>query len=503
MLDSLKAMPTKGKLTLAGAALGVLLVAVVLMKVATQPSYTTLVAAVDPAQTSKLTAALDSAGITYKLENNGTALSVQSSQVAQARVTLASQGLGNGQAQQPGYSQLLNKQSLGQSTFQQQVTYQRALEGEIAQTIDGISGVGGARVQLTLPQDQLFSSDSKPATASVLLGGSSTSIDPGQVRGIASLVANAVEGLKTSNVTITDGAGQLLWPQQGSGTNGATTKTDAQARYAAQLQSQVMSMLDRTLGPGKAEVTIQPDLNVDKTTLDKLTYAKKGVPLTQTTETERLTGTGGSGGTAGATGNITAGTTGSSTGNSNYNKRSSTTNYGVDKTVQRSEVAPGTVNRLTVGLILDKSVPKAQVASLKAAVASAVGLQASRGDTLSVAQVPFAKTTTAAAPKAGPIPTQYLGYAKYAGLGFALMLFLFFIRRGLRRRESDALGPEPTWLREIEISRPVAELAAPVPEAPTLRSPVPPATQRAVERLVEQEPDKVAQQLRNWMQEDD
>ena len=210
MLESLKAMPMKGKLTLAGSALGVVLVAFFLLQLATKPSYETLMSGVQPADTAKVTTALDGAGIAYELQNNGTAIAVQKGTTAQARVALASAGVDTSSATQPGFEDLMAKQKLGTSDFQQKVTYQRALEGEIAKTIDGVAGSGGARVQLSLPGDQLFADEAKPATASVLLGGGSENIEPAQVRGIASLVAGAVEGLKKDEVTITDSSGNLL-----------------------------------------------------------------------------------------------------------------------------------------------------------------------------------------------------------------------------------------------------------------------------------------------------
>jgi flagellar M-ring protein FliF len=167
MLDSIKAMPMKSRIAMAGSILGVLLVAVMLFKLATKPSYETVMSGVQPAETAKITTALDSAGIAYELQNNGTAVAVQSGQAAQARVALASQGLdAASSSSQPGFDALMSKQKLGTSSFQQQVTYQRALEGEIATTINGVAGTGGARVQLTLPQDTLFADDAARATPS-------------------------------------------------------------------------------------------------------------------------------------------------------------------------------------------------------------------------------------------------------------------------------------------------------------------------------------------------
>src|SRR5215207_5276273 len=238
MFESLKAMPMKGKLTLAASVLGVVSVAFFLLQLATKPSYEPVMTGIEPSQTAKVTAALDGAGIAYELRSNGTAVAVQKGSTAQARVALATEGVDMSSSSQPGFEDLMSKQKLGTSDFQQKITYQRALEGEIAKTIDQVAGSGGARVQLSLPGDQLFADEEKPATASVLLGSGSDAIEPAQVRGIASLVAGAVEGLKKEQVTITDAAGTLLWPQgeDGDTTSVAMSKTAAEARYGAQVQ---------------------------------------------------------------------------------------------------------------------------------------------------------------------------------------------------------------------------------------------------------------------------
>src|ERR671937_862184 len=130
------------------------------------------------------------------------AIVVVSGQESKARVALAGQGLSTASSQ-PGF-ELLDKQKLGASSFQQQVAYQRALEGQIAQTIGQIDGISGAQVQLTLPKDDIFADEKQPATAAVLLNADSTTIDPSAIRGIASLVSSSVQDLKPENVTITE-----------------------------------------------------------------------------------------------------------------------------------------------------------------------------------------------------------------------------------------------------------------------------------------------------------
>jgi flagellar M-ring protein FliF len=483
----------RGWLAVGGAAAVAVVFLVLVFHMASAPSYSTMLTGLDPAQTGKITSTLDSKGIGYQIQNNGTALAVQSGQTGQARIALASAGL-LGTSSQPGM-ELLNNQQLGASNFQQQITYQRALEGQLAQTIEQIQDVSGAQVQLVLPntQDQLFSDTQQQATAAVLLsdGGS---LDPNSVRGIAQLVANSVPNLPVSKVTITDQTGQLLWPSgdTGGGDTSLIAKQAAQARYDSQMAAQVNAMLVQQLGAGKASVAINADLNTNQTTQDSVTYANKGVPLTQSVDKETLTGTGtGTGGVAGTAGNIpaTAAPTGSAS-KSNYNPTITGTSFGYNKVVGHTTVSPGTINRQSVNITFDKSVPAATQASVKNAVAAAVGLNAKRGDTITTGSMTFAKI---AAPAPVSSTSKMVNYAKYGLVGLGTIM------------------GEPTWLRELDVPRALPALEGggalapaldqPTQVIPTLQSPINVA-RRQVEDLVDRDADRVAQQVRAWMSED-
>src|SRR4051794_589220 len=489
---------TKQKIGMGVAALAVILVAIMLMKVASSPSYATVATGVDPAQTDKMTAALDTKGIKWKLENNGTAIAVDSSQTAQARVALAASGIpSNGQV---GFS-LFDKQKLGASNLQQQVTYQRALEGELAQTIQQVQGVTSASVNLVLPDTQLFADQQSQSRASVLLQTNGVALDPGAVRGIAQLVVGGVKGLSLSNVSITDSSGQLLWPTSDSLQNGPTAnlKQAAESRYNQDLGARIQAMLNSTVGVGKATVQVNADMNVDQTTKDALLYANKGVALTKKTQTEKLTGSGaGAGGSAGTGSNIPTYSAGGSGGNNNYNNKQEDTTYGVSKTVSHTKVAPGTINKLGVAVLVDKTVPPATVAQLQSAVNAAAGINAKRGDTLTVTQVAFAKNPAGtAAPASAMNP---MAYAKYVALGLGLALFLFFMSRHLKKREEDTLMREPTWLREIEAPTSLKELE----QAAAMEFPLheDSAMKKGLEELAARSPDRVAQQVCVWLNEE-
>jgi len=496
---NLAAMPMRSKLGLLGGALAVVIVLFLLLRMAGAPSYTTLASGLDPADTGKITTALDAKGIGYELQANGTTVAVDKAMVGTARIALAQAGVSASSASGgPGF-ELFDEQKLGASDFQQQVTYQRALEGEIARTINSVSGVNGASVQLVMPEDDLFADSSTAATAAVLLEGPGDMLEDGAVRGIAQLVASSVKGLKTDNVTITDGNGQLLWPTgDGAGASGgATTKASAEARYAASMESRLEAMLTQTLGAGKAQVQVHADLNMDKVTKDQLTYAKKGTPLKTTVDDEKLRGgSGGAGGTTGTAGNIPQYATGGGGGGgaSNYSHKTESTEFGVDKTVSKIEQAPGAVNKLSIALMTDKSVANAE--AVKSAVAAAAGLDPERGDSITQATVAFPKPD--AAPKAGPVPAGLLGPIKWGVLGLAALLFAFGTMRALKKRETAEL-PQPAWLREFDEPVRLTELEGTRELAlPAARDP---QTGR-LDDLVAREPERVAAQVRQWMEQD-
>lgn len=507
--DIWRGLEPRGQITLVVAALLVVVTAFTLFRIATRPSFTTLASGVQPAESGDMTEALDGAGIAYKLESGGTVIAVQKQDVDKARVTLATAGLPNGG--HVGF-ELFDKKSLGATDFQQRVDYQRALEGEIARTIEQIDGVQGAEVQLVLPEESLFIDEGAKATAAVLL--TSASLDAPMVRGIANLVSSSVKGLGSDRVTITDSAGSLLWPNGDSAGGGLTagSKLQAEQLYSGQLAAQVNALLASTLGPGKAQARVNASLSLDQTEISRVTYGKKGVVLQAQVDEETLGTKGGATNkaAAGVASNVPsyAGTTaGSSGGNSDYSKTSDSTTYGVDKTVEQTKIAPGAVKKLDVALLVDSSVPAAQLTALESAVASAVGLDKQRGDTLAVSQVAFAKPKAETPVSAGlPIVGDPAALAKPVGLGLGALIFLFLMRRGLKRRETEGAAPEPTWLREIEAAMPLAQLEAGGGSSARRRE-LDPASERRdqthteVVDLANGQPEQVALQVAQWMKE--
>ena len=211
------------------------------------------------------------------------------------------------------------------SQFKQQVDYQRAVEGELAQTIQSIQGVNGAQVHLAIPQQDVFNDNTQKPTAAVLLSvNPGTTLTDSQVQSIVYLVSSSVPGMTPAGVTVSDSNGTVL-KAPGDGTGGAAsadTQAKATQAYNSQLQSSIENMLDKAIGPGHAVVTVNSilDFNQTKTTKRDYIYNKNLPPVSQSKTSEVYNGAGaGNGGQLGTT----TDTNGTAGGNANgkYGKK--------------------------------------------------------------------------------------------------------------------------------------------------------------------------------------
>src|ERR687884_1974449 len=188
---------------------------------------------------------LKDAKIPYQLQDGGT-IRVPSGQVQDARLATAGMGLAGKPAAGSGF-ELFNQPAFGQTEFTQKVNYQRALENELARSIDQMDAVESARVHLVMPQQTLFASQQKDPTASIILKlKPGKRLDNAQARSIGNLVAGSVEGLKPSNLTIVDVNGNTLTPDDGADpATGLTSKQlDTQRSYEATTERNLQAMLD-------------------------------------------------------------------------------------------------------------------------------------------------------------------------------------------------------------------------------------------------------------------
>lgn len=485
-----------------------------------QPTYAPLYSNLATTDASAIVEELNASGGKYTLADGGATVMVPKDQVYNLRLQMSGKGLPAGKG--TGYA-LLDKQGITTSEFQQNIQYQRALEGELSNTLQAMEGVRTAVVHVALPKKDVFADSSRKPTASVLLSlAPGKSLNGGQVDAVTHLVASSIEGLESTNVTVADSTGRVL---SAAGVDSASTMGDSQTQMRQGVQDQLAAnaqqILDRVVGPGKGVVRVNADLNFDRkdATSEKYTYNKLNVPITDTTTTETYTGAGTPvGGVLGPTASgAGVGGVNSSTGAaSKYDKTSGTRNNAVDKTVETVKAATGSINRLTVSVLLDaKTAGSLNQAQVQEMVSNAVGLDVKRGDAISVAQMPF--DTTAAAQSSAEIAAatkvtardSLMGMVKngvIAGLFlmFVLVVWLRSRKKGTKAEKAPAMTPEHT----AELASLKRELASRELLNRAENEAVDSETRRRtqvraeISEMIDRNPDEVTSMLRGWLVEE-
>lgn len=469
------------------------------------PLYTDLAA--DDA--SAVTQELDTRGVPYKLEDGGRTVTVPRNAVYQTRVDLSAQGLPSGGNE--GFP-LLDKGGITKSEFSQRIDYQRALQGELARTIEAIDGVSAARVMLTIPQEDVFvGAEENKATASVLVaptGGQQ--LDSEAVQAIVQLVSSSVAGMSAGDVTVADSLGNVLAAPGRTGNPGETL--EQKSAFEDNIAAAIKNHIAASLGPGHAAVTVQADLDFSKSTSTSTEYevpadGTEPPALTENTTTESFTGTNG-----GATGVLGPDGTPFDTGTAptDYQREETQRQNGVNVVESITEQAPGALERLSVSVLLDSEVVKAADADTwQSSIAAAAGIDATRNDVLDVQLVAFdteaaeqaqAELDGAAAEQS---KSQLLDMIRYVVTLLIVGLVLFLAWRAIKRSEANRVPLRvPLDLRELEAGNlvPGGPETARLPDPTRVAiEPGPPSVELEVTQLIERQPDEVAQTLRSWL----
>ncbi|WNV76467.1 flagellar basal-body MS-ring/collar protein FliF [Geodermatophilus sp. DSM 44513] len=496
-------------------AAGLVLGGLVFYRWITAPTYAPLFSNLASTDASAIADELDAAGVEYELADGGGTIMVAKDAVYDLRLDMS--GLGLPAGDDTGYA-LMEEQGITTSEFQQQKTYQRALEGELAATLESLEGVRQATVHLALPEEEVFASDEAEPTASVLLDlAAGTSLDSGQVQAVTNLVSSSIEGMDAEQVTVADSSGAVLSaPGQGVTSAAGDARSQMEQDYEARLASNAQVILDRVFGPGRAQVSVRADLDLDQrsTTSETHTYEQGTPPISESTTTEDYAGTGAAvGGVLGPENQPDAGAGGDST----YTKESTTSNNAVGTTVETVEAAPGTVNRLTVSVVMDDAVAGgANQAQIQDLIGNAVGLDVARGDDITVAAMAF-DTTAAdraaeelAAAQEAEEQAQLWSMVRTGGiaLGIALLVLIVWLRSRRRSGDEDeedyeALELTDDVMAELDRIRVASARAVPAVDDAALELE---AAERAKVRgeiatMVSEKPDEVAAMLRGWLSE--
>lgn len=373
------------------------------------PGYTPLYADMDSADTSQVSEALRGASIPFKVDTNSGSILVPEEKLHDARLELAGQGLPAGVS--PGMDMMQGQSSFGVSQFMEGARYQYALEAELAKTISHMGAVRDARVHLAIPKQSAFIRDQKSASASVLLQlFNGRMLEPGQASSIVHLVASSVPNLTAKNVTLIDQHGRLL---SSTAEEWNDVQTVNQFKHTQRLEEsykrRIEDLLTPLVGPGRvrAEVVAKLDFTVVEETREAFDPAATVVRSEQINEEQRQAGAGAPQGVPGALSNqppetVEAAAGGTTTQSTALNtSRSATRNFEMDRTISRTRPQSGTIQKLSVAVLVDDSplagvdeadqVPlsDADIAQFTSLVKEAVGFDELRGDTVAVVNAAF------------------------------------------------------------------------------------------------------------------
>jgi flagellar M-ring protein FliF len=269
---------------LAAIVIACVLTGTLLTKWAAQPDMRLLFGSLGMAESAKITEKISEKDIPYEVRGNGSSIYVPADQIYTLRASLARDGL-MPRSGEPGY-EIFDNEKLGVSPMVQKMNYNRAIQGELARTIQVFDGVEFARVHIVRPEQTMFVSEGESATASVMLRlKPGYQLSAGTVTAISNLVAGAIEGLQSEHVTVTDSNGRMLNSQSNRDglVAGAGSYKDYKSSVEQEMSGNILQSLETVLGTGRATVIAQATLDMTRQTVVKTTY-DKGVPNEETVQ---------------------------------------------------------------------------------------------------------------------------------------------------------------------------------------------------------------------------
>ena len=507
------------------------------------PNYQVLFSGMQAKEASEVVGILQSSGVKYKLDPSTGQLLVPASKIQSLRLKLAAEGLPRSAS--PGMDILNEDQGFGTSQFVERARYQKALEEELARSIVGIQNVRSARVHLATPKQSVFVRDRKAATASVVVNlYAGRNLEQGQVAAITHMVASSVPNMESADVNVVDQRGNLLTqPERDKG----ITMSNNQFQYTQKLEKLYISRIEDILSPivgaggVRAQVVAEVDFTVTEQTHESYNPDMAVLRSEQLQEENRMGGGREAFGVPGALSNRpprTANTTveenivsedGESVSTSapiaapSNNSKSLTRNFEIDRTISHTRVAPGSVRKLSVAVLVDEhrsvddsgsavSTPltESEMTRINALIMDAIGFSKARGDTLNVVNAPFIVPDSVEALPEIPIWQQpWVWDVVKQGLGGLVILFLILgvIRPAFKdlnkvsaasAQAMAAAGvPAEQTAAAAAVSKKGPEFEALTTGAGNLENQL-----NDVRSLVQQDPALVAQVVKNWAASD-
>jgi flagellar M-ring protein FliF len=355
-------------------------------------------------------AELEARSVPFELRANGSQILVPETKMLRLRMILSEKGLPT-KGGLVGYEIFDQSETLGTSSFIQNVNLLRALEGELARTIASFAQIATARVHLVMPKRELFTKDRQEPTASVMLGmRGSKGLTREEIHAISHLVATAVPGLNVSKITIVDTKGRAFkLGAEDTDDPGvvANTNTEYRQNYEKHLQTTLEDLLGQSLGANKVKVHVTADLNFDRVVTNSETYDPDGqvVRSVQSEEEHDASKQSNQDNNVSVATNLPNSTANNVTDNNvvTNDRTSETTNYEITKVVKNQIMETGTIKKLSIAVLVDGQykidaangtvtyIPRAQeeLDKVGTLVKSAVGFHKERGDMLEVVNMQF------------------------------------------------------------------------------------------------------------------
>ena len=472
--------------------------------------WRTLYSGLDPEDARQLGTTLTQAQIPFDVTDGGTGIRVAAAQLDKARLATAAKG--NTKSGRLGF-EIFDKPNWVGSEFDEQVNYQRALEGELEHTVGTLTDVESARVHLVLAHDSLFRDQERPAKASVVLKLRHRSLADGEPDAIRNLVSSAVDGLTPEHVVLVDASGHLPL--------GPKTAEAVQLRAEQALEEKLIATLEPVTGSGNVRASVTLDYDSAATDQTQESYDPNQTVMLSMQRSEQMTGPQAvAAGVPGASSNapnaqaVPVYPRESSTGPESARTESST--YAASKTVKHTVENPGRVRRLTAAIVVNDRMMQAattksaavwhprsadELHNLTALAQAAVGFDPARGDALTVQNVGFDDNRTQ---QAKPLPLRLLDGAegsplllKYTAL---LACFLLVLAFGIRPALRQVTVVQRSAVKAKELPNPAAAaLAAAQPPELDQERIRKQAVYEQVTQQLKREPTQSSRLLQSWI----
>lgn len=498
-------LPASGRFATIGAVVATIGLIGALIYYGSQPDYGVLFSDLKPADAQSIVEKLKAANVPYSISNGGATVQVPSERIPELRLQMASEGaLSGGHV---GFD-LFDKTSFGATDFAQQINYRRAIEGELAKTLEGMDEVESARVHITPKKESVFTEKEDGAKATVMVRvKQNKELSNERTDAIVSLLSSSVEGLDPASVSVMDTRGRLLVAAGqnrtgGSGDAGAFhAQLEAKQKFESENASRIIALLEPVVGDNRVRADVAADIDFSQVEQSEEKYNPQSqvVRSQQTSQEARGTTAASPAGVVGARSNNPTTqaspqpATAAAPPAGGDQRNTSTVNYEMDKTVKKTIGGGGRVARMTVSVVVDnKMVNDIEVArtsdelkQIQDLVGAAVGIDPNRGDSVVVQTMPFSKPPTIETGATASFLERNKPFVsnltKYGALVLVALLILLFIirpaRKALRaaserqtkllegrvednRREGDAPKQLEGDVAEIKPMMTVAELEA-------------------------------------------